>query len=149
MNVCSPGLCPGDQTVWRNSPRTDAFLPECINTTASRSLSRSPPRTKMAMIPRSAMRIIALPLMRPSVNANASSFGKLPTFYSYKIIAPPPIRKPPASRTFLTRWMPEEGLGKWASHKVSRTWTNFGMAGEGTLKVCHTPFRTNESQAPC
>ncbi|KAJ7129184.1 mitochondrial K+-H+ exchange-related-domain-containing protein [Mycena epipterygia] len=89
----------------------------------------------MAMVPRSAMRIIALPLMRPSVNANASSFGKLPTFYSYKIIAPPPIRKASAPRTFFTRWMPEEGLGRWASHKASRTWANFGMAGEGTLKL--------------
>ncbi|KAJ6521112.1 mitochondrial K+-H+ exchange-related-domain-containing protein [Mycena capillaripes] len=34
----------------------------------------------------------------------------------------------------LTRWMPEEGLGKWASHKANQTWTGFGMAPDGTMK---------------
>ncbi|KAJ7462123.1 mitochondrial K+-H+ exchange-related-domain-containing protein [Mycena latifolia] len=83
----------------------------------------------MAMIPRpGAMRIIALPLTRRAVNAAASS-SKLPTFYSYKITAPP-IQKAAPPRTFLTRWLPEEGLGKWASHK----WANFGLAEKGTFK---------------
>jgi hypothetical protein len=31
--------------------------------------------------------------------------------------------------------MPEEGLGKWASHKANQTWTGFGMEPDGTLKV--------------
>ncbi|KAJ7167689.1 mitochondrial K+-H+ exchange-related-domain-containing protein [Mycena filopes] len=76
------------------------------------------------------MRIIALPLsIRPP---NAS---KLPIFYTYKIIAPPPIRRSPtAPRGVFTRWMPDEGLGRWASHKATETWSNFGMAPAGTLK---------------
>ncbi|KAJ6561451.1 mitochondrial K+-H+ exchange-related-domain-containing protein [Mycena vulgaris] len=90
----------------------------------------------MAMIPRSgAMRIVALPLARPAIiNASAWS-SKLPTFYSYRITAPPPIQKAAPQRTVFTRWMPEEGLGKWASHTASRTWANFGMAEKGTLKL--------------
>ncbi|KAF8214104.1 mitochondrial K+-H+ exchange-related-domain-containing protein, partial [Mycena galopus ATCC 62051] len=76
------------------------------------------------------MRIIALPLVRPGTNPTS----KLPIFYRYKIIAPPPIKKPLRPTGFFTRWMPEEGLGKWASHKANATWTGFGMAPEGTIK---------------
>ncbi|KAJ6560344.1 mitochondrial K+-H+ exchange-related-domain-containing protein [Mycena capillaripes] len=84
----------------------------------------------MAMVPRlGSMRIIALPLARPGTNAS-----KLPIFYRYKIIAPPPIKKTVSPRGMLTRWMPEEGLGKWASHKANQTWTGFGMAPDGTMK---------------
>ncbi|KAF7352342.1 hypothetical protein MVEN_01197900 [Mycena venus] len=86
----------------------------------------------MAMVPRlGSLRIIALPLVRPGANANAL---KLPIFYSYKIIAPPTIKKTVSPPGFFTRWMPEEGLGKWASHKANTTWTGFGMAPDGTLK---------------
>ncbi|KAJ7637212.1 mitochondrial K+-H+ exchange-related-domain-containing protein [Mycena rosella] len=87
----------------------------------------------MAMIPRSGvMRIIALPLTRPAVIniASASSSSKLPTFYSYKITAPTQMHKVIPPRTLFTRWIPEEGLGKWASRK----WANFGIADKGTLK---------------
>ncbi|KAJ7771074.1 mitochondrial K+-H+ exchange-related-domain-containing protein [Mycena maculata] len=73
------------------------------------------------------MRIIALPL-----RLNAS---KQPTFYSYRVTAPPPIRKAAPPRTKFTRWMPEEGLAKWASHKATRTWANFGTAEKGSLKL--------------
>lgn len=88
---------------------------------------------KMAMVPRlGSMRIIALPLTRPGANTTVS---KLPIFYSYKIIAPPPIKETVSPRGLFTRWMPEEGLGKWASHKANQTWTGFGMEPDGTLKV--------------
>ncbi|KAF7355784.1 hypothetical protein MSAN_01496400 [Mycena sanguinolenta] len=86
----------------------------------------------MATVSRlSSMRIIALPLVRP--RANVSS--KLPVFYAYRINAPPPIKKSlPDSRGFFTRWMPEEGLGKWASHKANTTWVAFGAAPERSIK---------------
>jgi hypothetical protein len=77
------------------------------------------------------MRIIALPLVRPGANVTA----KIPVFYSYRIVAPPPIKKSVRSDGFFTRRLPEEGLGKWAAHKATTTWTNFGMAPEGTIKV--------------
>ncbi|KAJ7639398.1 mitochondrial K+-H+ exchange-related-domain-containing protein [Roridomyces roridus] len=67
------------------------------------------------------MRIIALPLR---INASRS----VPTFYSFRITAPPP--RPPPPRTILTRWMPEEGFSKWAE----KTWAAFGTAEKGTLK---------------
>ncbi|KAJ7246600.1 mitochondrial K+-H+ exchange-related-domain-containing protein [Mycena haematopus] len=86
----------------------------------------------MAMVSRlGSIRIIALPL-RLGVN-NVPS--KLPVFYAYRIIAPPPIKKSlNDSRGFFTRWIPEEGLGKWASHKANTMWAGFGMAPERSIK---------------
>ncbi|KAJ7755903.1 mitochondrial K+-H+ exchange-related-domain-containing protein [Mycena metata] len=95
----------------------------------------------MAMIPRymGSMRITALPLIQPV--PGASPTRKLQIFYSYKIIAPPPIKKASSQHVF-TRWLPEDGLGKWASHKANQTWTGFGMAPAGTLK--HRAFQLGE-----
>ncbi|KAJ7887578.1 mitochondrial K+-H+ exchange-related-domain-containing protein, partial [Mycena olivaceomarginata] len=64
----------------------------------------------------------------------ANVTAKIPVFYSYRIVAPPPIKKSVRSDGFFTRRLPEEGLGKWAAHKATTTWTNFGMAPEGTIK---------------
>ncbi|KAJ7044848.1 mitochondrial K+-H+ exchange-related-domain-containing protein [Mycena alexandri] len=88
----------------------------------------------MAMIPRSmgSMRITALPLIRPV--SGAWPTRKLPIFYGYKIIAPPPIKKTSTPRGGFARWLPEDGLGKWASHKANQTWTGFGLAPAGTVK---------------
>ncbi|KAJ6615651.1 mitochondrial K+-H+ exchange-related-domain-containing protein [Mycena sp. CBHHK59/15] len=78
------------------------------------------------------MRIVALPLTRtPHPNAR-----KLLNFYSYRIIASPkPTESSAPPRSFFTRWMPNEGLARWASHKASRTWAEFGMAEKGTMKL--------------
>ncbi|KAJ7228181.1 mitochondrial K+-H+ exchange-related-domain-containing protein [Mycena pura] len=84
----------------------------------------------MAPLSRGAMRIVALPLLRPA-NATAS---KVPTFYSFRITPPPPKPKTITSRSLWMRWIPEEGLGKWTSHKASRTWADWGMAPTGTMR---------------
>ncbi|KAJ7118567.1 mitochondrial K+-H+ exchange-related-domain-containing protein [Mycena crocata] len=91
----------------------------------------------MAMVPRSlgSMRILALPLARPTNASNNSSFRQLPIFYSYKITPPPLLHKTAPPRTILTRWLPDEGLGKWVSHKANRTWADFGLAEKGSLKL--------------
>ncbi|KAJ6515368.1 mitochondrial K+-H+ exchange-related-domain-containing protein [Mycena sanguinolenta] len=85
----------------------------------------------MAMIPRlSSMRIFALPLVRPGANVSS----KLPVFYAYRINAPPPIKKEPLPRGFFTRWLPEEGLGRWALYQANTTWAGFGAAPERSIK---------------
>ncbi|KAF7294243.1 hypothetical protein HMN09_01152700 [Mycena chlorophos] len=87
---------------------------------------------------RSAMRIVALPLTR--LNVNASKLSR-PTFYRFSITAPPP--KPKVPRTgILARWLPEEGLGKWASHKANQTWIGWGAAPTGSIK--QRAFQTGE-----
>ncbi|KAK7062207.1 mitochondrial K+-H+ exchange-related-domain-containing protein [Favolaschia claudopus] len=78
----------------------------------------------------SSMRIIALPLARKPLNSSKL----LPVFYNFKITAPPPLKKPLRTPGLFTRWLPDEGLGKWASHKATTTWAGFGTAAEGTIK---------------
>ncbi|KAJ7432312.1 mitochondrial K+-H+ exchange-related-domain-containing protein [Mycena galericulata] len=80
------------------------------------------------MAARPPFRIFSLPL-----RVNSAKSSKLPTFYTYRVIAPPPIPKT-RPRTIFTRWMPEEGLGNWTTDKVTHTWANFGAAEKGTLK---------------
>ncbi|KAJ7098687.1 mitochondrial K+-H+ exchange-related-domain-containing protein [Mycena belliarum] len=90
----------------------------------------------MAMIPSSGpMRIVALPLVRPS----RAGSSKLPVFYSFKFArlkAPPPTRSTAfLRRTFLARWLPEEGVVSWSLRTANRTWANFGTAEKGSLKL--------------
>ncbi|KAJ7068799.1 mitochondrial K+-H+ exchange-related-domain-containing protein [Mycena amicta] len=75
------------------------------------------------------MRIVVLPLTR--VNASASTKLPRPTFYRFKITPPPPKPKLPSQNS---RWLPEEGLGKWASNKANQTWIGWGVAPKGSIK---------------
>ncbi|CAK5262910.1 unnamed protein product [Mycena citricolor] len=91
----------------------------------------------MSLLPQAAgsMRIIAVPLAR-------TVLPTVPAFYSFRIISPPPVPKPAAAHGFLARRLPEEGLGRWASHKANTTWKSFGKAPDGTWKL--RAFRLGE-----
>jgi len=68
------------------------------------------------------------------------------TYYNFQTfpLAVPPKRSPAEtkSRSVLTRWLPEEGVVKWASNKANSTWTGFGQASEGSWKL--RAFRIGE-----
>ncbi|KAJ7223997.1 hypothetical protein C8J57DRAFT_233408 [Mycena rebaudengoi] len=88
----------------------------------------------MAMVPKpwGPMRIIALPLTQLNASRGSAAAGKMLTFYNYKIIPAVRPKKPSgAPRTFLTRWLPDEGVTTWASNK----WATFGTAEKGTMKL--------------
>ncbi|KAJ7095699.1 mitochondrial K+-H+ exchange-related-domain-containing protein [Mycena belliarum] len=76
------------------------------------------------------MRIVALPLTRPSPSHRPT------TFYSFKIVPPPPPPPPPASTEPPPPpgWLPPEGVVKWATLKVDKTWGGWGKAKEGSWK---------------
>jgi hypothetical protein len=73
------------------------------------------------------LRIAALPLTRAPPIA----------YYNFKVIPPPaPPNPPPTSPpSVFTRWLPEEGVVKWAAFKVDKTWTGFGKAQKGNWRV--------------
>ncbi|KAJ7288103.1 mitochondrial K+-H+ exchange-related-domain-containing protein [Mycena rebaudengoi] len=73
------------------------------------------------------LRIAALPLTRAPPIA----------YYNFKVIPPPaPPNPPPTSPpSVFTRWLPEEGVVKWAAFKVDKTWTGFGKAQKGNWRL--------------
>ncbi|KAF7332556.1 hypothetical protein MKEN_00138300 [Mycena kentingensis (nom. inval.)] len=92
-----------------------------------------------ALARRTPIRIFALPLTR---SAAASKLPR-PTFYAFRITPPPSKPKLVAPNPgIFARWLPEEGLGKWASHKANETWIGWGQAPTGSMK--QRAFQTGE-----
>ncbi|KAL0960987.1 hypothetical protein HGRIS_005983 [Hohenbuehelia grisea] len=99
------------------------------------------------------MRIIAMPLTRPSAltaagssrvgppHAPLSSEALLPSLTLYHFDIKARSRRnlkspdPSTSTTQTTSWLPEEGVVKWATNKAAQAWTGFGKAKEGSWKL--------------
>ncbi|KAJ6621811.1 mitochondrial K+-H+ exchange-related-domain-containing protein [Mycena sp. CBHHK59/15] len=85
------------------------------------------------------MRIAALPLTR-AAQPLAHPSQRIITYYSFKTVPPstPPkperaVHDPPPP--LLARWLPEEGVVKWAAYKVDSTWSGWGMAERGSWRL--------------
>jgi hypothetical protein len=81
------------------------------------------------------MRIIAVPLTRPIQRQPT----RILTYYQFQIAHEKRPSSTPKGPT--SRWIPEEGIAKWASNKAASTWVSFGKA-EGGWKVrsCSSHF---------
>ncbi|KAJ7781700.1 mitochondrial K+-H+ exchange-related-domain-containing protein [Mycena maculata] len=72
------------------------------------------------------MRIVALPLTRVPPPRHTV------TYYSFKVVPPPAPPLPKDSPS--SRWLPKEGVVKWATLKVDATWGSWGKAEPGTWR---------------
>jgi hypothetical protein len=83
------------------------------------------------------MRIIAIPLTRPRFPPKPPSLKGRDirlTYYQFQITSPPKPSKPADASdngSWLSRWTPEGGVGKWVSTKAADTWAGFGKADGG------------------
>lgn len=88
------------------------------------------------------MRVIAIPLTRPSLVSASSQGQRLQslTYYQFQLSSSPsnctsegdPAR---ASRSLLGRAFPKEGLGRWGARKAGEVWAGFGRGKEGGWKL--------------
>ncbi|KAJ7625352.1 mitochondrial K+-H+ exchange-related-domain-containing protein [Mycena polygramma] len=74
------------------------------------------------------MRIVALPLTR------APPPQRVITYYNFRVV-PPPAPPPPKDSPPPSRWLPQEGVLKYATNKVDRTWSGWGKAETGSWRL--------------
>ncbi|TFK73650.1 hypothetical protein BDN72DRAFT_869039 [Pluteus cervinus] len=103
------------------------------------------------------LRIVAVPLTRPnprlyipSTSANDANAGtgtgtttkvdgkKILTYYQFQLakpLAPIPTSEEKKRGGVLSRWIPEQGVGKWVSNKATNTWAGWGKAKERSWQL--------------
>lgn len=89
------------------------------------------------------LRIISIPLTRPLGPKKSPSNDRthVLTYYQFQITTPLKPTTPGDGDSWMSRWRPEGGFGKWVSTKVADTWASFGKA-KGGWRVRFLPFLT-------